>query len=92
MKSRDQKLTTTVVQVAFSKTDVRAVKFVPTRRHVAVSCRGLPRITIREWSGSKKATDKYEAFVTTQEGREQFVTGRTEQLCYRRAVAQFWTS
>lgn len=80
------------VPVRFAKGDYRIVHFKQTRKHVAVTCRGLPRLTIREYANSHRASDRYEAFITTPKGSEQFVTGRSEELCYKRAVAEFWTT
>lgn len=78
------------VLARFAKDDIRALKFVTTSKHIVVTCRGLPRITVREYGGPRRANDKYEAFIVTANGREAFVLGSSQKSCYKRAVRQFW--
>lgn len=77
-------------QVTFSKGDVRAVRFVATKRQVTVRCKGLPRLVVRAHADSHKKADGYEAFIKNAAGTEDFVLGSTPEAAYKRAVRQLW--
>lgn len=73
----------------FGKDDVRNVKFVQRPRCYKVRCKGFPVMTIRQYAEATTPANAFEAFVKNADG-EAFVTGRTAEAAYKKAVRQLW--
>lgn len=78
------------VAAKFGRDDVRTIKFVARKNRVRVSCKGLPLMTVTQRRDEARDAEMFEAAVPGKRGFVDFVTGRTPEAAYKKAVRHLW--
>lgn len=78
------------VAAKFGRDDVRTIKFVARRNRVRVICKGLPTMTVVQRRPGARDAGMFEAGCPGNKGIINFVTARTPEAAYKKAVRHLW--
>jgi hypothetical protein len=78
------------VDAKFGRDDIRTIKFVARKNRVRVSCKGLPIMTVMQRRPGASDAEMFEAGCPGKGGIINFVTARTPEAAYKKAVRHLW--